>query len=371
MQQLGLVSEKQEVERDAAVDKDRFNVIGTLKGGGGGPSLMLNGHMDTVENLLGWTKDPYGGELEGGRIYGQGVSNMKASDTAMVYAMNAIHKAGIELKGDLLVALVVGECHGGVGTRSLMKRGVRTDMFLCTEPTDLNLLTVHSYSQYFRINITGRTGHHGTHDKGLNAVMKMFDLTNELGPMHVELPDGGWMRPARRNMRHQGLPRYHLGAIRGGMTKEFREGPSNTPDFCTCILNFRAQPTKSMTSMREDIEQVLNKMQEKEPGFQYEVVPIREMIGFESPPESKVVEEVSKAFTEVMGTQPNVGAIQPYMFMASDSGHMQTAGIKDGALLGPGPFTSSVPDEHVEVEKLVSSAKIFAASILNICGYRA
>jgi acetylornithine deacetylase/succinyl-diaminopimelate desuccinylase-like protein len=57
------------------------------------------------------------------------------------------------------------------------------------------------------------------------------------------------------------------------------------------------------------------------------------------------------------------------MFMASDSGHMQAAGIIDGALIGPGRFTSSVADEHVEISKLVDAAKIFAASALRICGY--
>jgi acetylornithine deacetylase len=366
---LGLTPQKMEVEKDPAINKDRFNVVATLKGKGGGPSLMLNGHMDTVEDLLGWTKPPYGGVLEDGKIYGQGVSNMKASDTAMVYAMSAINKAGVELKGDLLLALVVGECHGGVGTKALMKSGVRTDTFLCTEPTDLNLLTVHAYSQYFRVNITGRTGHPGTHDHGLSAVMKMFELTEKLGPMHKELPPGGWMQFPERNLHHNGLPRYHLGSIKGGLTKEFREGPSNTPDYCSCILNFRAQPTKTMVSMGRDLTRVLETMQEEEPGFQFEVIPMREMLGFESPPESLVVARVAESYLEVMGKKPTVGAIQPFMFMASDSGHMQAAGIADGALIGPGRFTSSVADEHVEVSKLIDAAKIFAASALNICGY--
>ena len=116
MCELDLNTSKMEVEKDQVVDKDRFNVLGAIKGIGGGRSLMMNGHMDTVESLLGWTKDPYGGELENGKIYGHGISNMKASDTAMVYAMNALKRAEIQLKGDLLLALVVGECHGGVVT---------------------------------------------------------------------------------------------------------------------------------------------------------------------------------------------------------------------------------------------------------------
>ena len=65
--------------REMDVEQDRFNIVGTVRGTGGGRSLMLNGHLDTVGPMLGWTKDPYGAVLEDGKIYGQGISNMKAS----------------------------------------------------------------------------------------------------------------------------------------------------------------------------------------------------------------------------------------------------------------------------------------------------
>lgn len=362
MRELGLDARRMEVV------ENRFNVVGTVKGVGGGRSLMLNGHMDTVEEMLGWTKDPYGGALEGGKIYGHGISNMKASDTAMVYAANAIKCAGVKLKGDLLVALVVGECHGGVGTRALMKSGVRTDAFLCTEPTDLNILNIHAYSQYFRVNIIGRSGHFGTHDHGVNAIMKIFELTQKLGPMHEYLGSGGWMK-FENKPQYEGLPRYHLATIRGGLTREFREGPSNTPDFCTAILNVRATPNKKIESTKDDIVRVLEEMRAKDPGFKYEISIMRDMLGFEAMEGSAAVDAVSQAYTEVLGSKPNVGAVQPYMFMSSDSGHMQAAGMNDGALIGPGSFTSSVVDEHVEVSKLVASAKIYAATALKVCGY--
>ncbi|HEV8255484.1 MAG TPA: M20/M25/M40 family metallo-hydrolase [Casimicrobiaceae bacterium] len=362
MRELGIDTEKLHVEGN------RFNVFGQIKGGGGGRSLMFNGHMDTVEELLGWTKAPYGGELVDGKIYGHGVSNMKASDTAMVYALDAIKRAGIKLKGDCSLALVVGECHGGVGTKALMKQGVRSEVFLCTEPTYLNVLNVHAYSQYFRVNIIGRTGHFGTHDHGLNAIMKMYELTDRLGPMHEDLGTAAWIKFTDKP-QYDGLPRYHLGTIRGGLTRECREGPSNTPDFCSGILNVRATPNKKIESTMEDISRVLDEMREKDPGFKYEISIFRDMKGFEAKEGSVAVDAASRAYTDVMGEKPNVGPIQPYMFMASDSGHMQAVGMNDGALIGPGAFTSSVVDEHVEVTKLVAAAKIFAAAALRVCDY--
>lgn len=363
-QELGLETETSEVQGHSS------NVLGWVRGSGEGESFTLNGHIDTVVHLLGWTKDPYGGELDDGKIYGHGISNMKASDTAMLYAAHAIKKAGIKTKGDLLVALVVGECHGGVGTRELMKKGITTERFICGEPTYLNILTVHAYSQYFRINITGRTGHFGTHDHGLNAIMKVFELTNRLGPMHTEIPESSWLRYEDKPL-YDGLPRYHLATIRGGLTKEFLEGPSNTPDFCSAIVNVRATPKKSIESTKADLERVLEQMREEDPEFQYAVEVIRDMRGFEGPLKSKAADATALAYQEVMGKKPNIGGIQPYMFMASDSGHMQAGGMEDGVLIGPGKFTSSIADEHVEVEKLIDSARIYIGAALNVCGYHA
>ena len=364
MKKLGLKVET------PSVSPGRKNVIGWVKGKGGkGDSFTLNGHLDTVVHLMGWTKKLYGGELVGGKIYGHGMSNMKASDTAMVYAADAIQRAGVKLNNDLLIALVVGECHGGVGTRDLMKKGYKTDRFICGEPTYMNVLTIHAYSQYFRINITGRTGHFGTHDHGLNAIMKMFDLTQRLGPMHTEVRDKGWFNFKDKPI-YKGFPRYHLGTIRGGLTKEFHEGPSNTPDYCTGIVNVRATPNKPIESTKKDLVAVLKKMQADDPGFTFEVEIIRDMKGFEAPAKSVVVDAVTRAYKSVMGKSPNVGNIQPYMFMASDSGHMQAAGMEDGLLIGPGAFTSSVIDECVEVDKLIACAKIYAATAIDVCGVR-
>ena len=362
MSQLGMAVREMEVE------PDRFNIVGTLGGTGGGRSLMLNGHLDTVGPMLGWTKDPYGAALEDGKIYGHGISNMKASDTAMVYAAHAIKRAGVKLKGDLVVALVVGECAGGIGTKTLMRDGVKADAFLCTEPTDLGILTVHTSSQYFRVNIIGRSGHFAMQDLGVNAVMKMFELTQRLGPMHKPLSAGGWIRFSDKP-QYQGLPQYLMGTIRGGMTRELHESPNLTPDFCTAVFNVRATPDRAVESAHQDIERVLAAMQREDPQFQYEVTAERALPGFEAPAGSYLVEAVTRAYVEVCGHAPNVGPLPPFVLMGSDSGQLQTAGMSHGALIGPGKFSSSLADEYVEVSKIVAATRIFAATALRTCGY--
>ena len=100
---LGLEVELQEVQ------SDRFNCVSRMPGTGGGTSLMLNGHLDTNPAGEGWTKDPFGGDVDDECIYGIGVSNMKAADAAYVAGLQAVQRAGIRLRGDVILAHVVGE----------------------------------------------------------------------------------------------------------------------------------------------------------------------------------------------------------------------------------------------------------------------
>ena len=127
------------------VEPGRFQAIATLRGTGGGNSLMLNGHTDI--NSLGrrWTRDPWTPTVEGDRLYGQGVQNMKGGLASIIMAAEAIRLSGVRLKGDLVVACVVGETQGGEGTYHLMQSGLRTDMAVVAEPFGLgNLATVHA-----------------------------------------------------------------------------------------------------------------------------------------------------------------------------------------------------------------------------------
>jgi len=98
---------------------------------------MLNGHIDTTPVGVGWTVDPFGGLVRDGFVHGIGVSNMKASCAAFFGAARAVRRSGVGLRGDLVLAFVVGELQGGVGTKRLVAEGMRTDHFIVGEPTDL------------------------------------------------------------------------------------------------------------------------------------------------------------------------------------------------------------------------------------------
>src|SRR5438094_7446019 len=116
------------------IEPGRFQTIAMLRGTGGGASLMLNGHTDINALTRRWRRDPWTPSLEGDRLYGHGVQNMKGGLASIVMAAEAVRRSGVRLAGDLVVACVAGETQGGAGTHYLMQRGFRPDAAVVAEP---------------------------------------------------------------------------------------------------------------------------------------------------------------------------------------------------------------------------------------------
>src|SRR5687768_12804701 len=105
------------------IEPGRFQTIATLKGTGGGSSLMLNGHIDINALTTRWRRDPWTPSVEGDLLYGHGIQNMKGGLTSIIMAAEAVRQSGVRPKGDLVVACVAGETQGGEGTHALMQSG--------------------------------------------------------------------------------------------------------------------------------------------------------------------------------------------------------------------------------------------------------
>jgi len=137
--------------------RGRPNVVGVFRGSGGGRSLVLNGHIDTVtvEPRREWDHEPYGAQIVDGRMYGRGTSDMKGGLMAALLAMAYLREAGVPLRGDVIVQSVVNEEHAGNGTLDLVRRGWRADAAIVLEPTG-NLVAVSHYGGlYWQVTIPG------------------------------------------------------------------------------------------------------------------------------------------------------------------------------------------------------------------------
>lgn len=163
-----------EVERSRA-----DGVVGRLAGSGSARSLLLNGHVDVVPagDLTTWTHgDPYCGRIDGDTLYGRGACDMKAGLVAAIAATRAIRRAGVPLRGDLLVACVAGEEDGGLGTYAMLRRGWRAGVCVIPEPTGLDLVPANAGALTFRLRVQGLATHASRRTEGVSAIEKFLPL---------------------------------------------------------------------------------------------------------------------------------------------------------------------------------------------------
>ena len=156
----------------------RKNVVGVLRGSGGGQTLVLNGHVDVVPpgEKNRWGTDPWKGIVADDRVYGRGACDMKGGLIAMVGAVAAIRKAGIGLRGSVVVQSVIGEEDGGLGTFASLVRGHGGDAVIVGEPTQMVVAPAHSGSCTFRLRVTGRSTHACIKDEGVSAFEKFLPI---------------------------------------------------------------------------------------------------------------------------------------------------------------------------------------------------
>jgi acetylornithine deacetylase len=347
-----------------AVAQGRVQTLGWLRGEGGGPSLMLNGHIDTNMVGEGWTTDPFGGRLQDGCVYGLGVSNMKAADAAMVEAVTAVKLSGVRQSGDVCLALVVGELQGGLGTLRLLDDGVRADYFLVGEPTDLAVLTLHAATFEFFVHVTGRTRHMSKREEGVSAIEKMYAVIRTLE--HVRFTGAD-------RIDYAGLHRLNVGVIRGGMSREYLEWrAAMVPDFCTIKVAGRIAPGQTAQSALDDVHIALEDLRRREPDLEFKLElastankPFRPP--FEVDLGHPFVQSLASAHTRVTGAAPMVGDVAPYKFYGTDAAHLAKAGMI-GAVYGPGGKYNTMPDERVEIVDLVNAARVYALMIAETCG---
>jgi len=372
MDEIGLAGAVQPVPHFPNMPGPSANAMGMLKGGGGGISLLFNGHIDHNPVSDGWTKDPFGGVVEDGWLYG--FVHMKAACACYIMAADAVQRAGIPLKGDVRIALVCGELRGGAGTQHALAQGLAADYFVLGEPTELQTATRHTASIVVDIHILGRTKHFATEDapgsKGVNAVEKSATVIARLGRSHQLLAsrdEGGWLtfEPAAG---FEGLPQLNIGSVRGGISRSYdRTRPALMPDRCSVTVDIRIVPGMDKHTIERDLHDLLGGIAREDPDFAYELEFAADTFPhpFDSPDDSVVVAAVRESHARVTGRSAEESRV--LRFAASDASWMAKAGIP-GIIYGPTGRYLSRPDERGRIEDLVTATKVYAGVIADLCG---
>ena len=337
------------------------NVIARI-GSGGGPTLLYNGHMDTVDvtDRTAWRHDPWKGVMEDGLLYGIGASDMKASLAAMVYGARKLVAAGLPREGDLLHAFVVQEEHCEWGAMQVLveEEGIRPHWVILGEPTDLKISRGQRGRVELRVETRGRSSHAASPESGSNAIYAAMRLI-----FGIELLSG--------NMANDRL----LGS--GSLTTTHIESsaPSRNavPDKCCFYIDRRLTLGENETRALAEIQSVI--MREGVPatveiteyeGVSYTGYRLRKREVFPPwalPAEHPFLQAAAQSLRRTLGYRPPIS----HWNFSTDG--VYTMGQANIPTIGFGPGQEEqahAPNEHVLLDKVHLAARAYAQLAIDL-----
>ena len=366
--------------------KNRPNVVGILKGKGIGKSLILMGHVDTVpvENKSLWKHDPFGGEIENGKLYGRGALDQKGGIAAQIMALESIIEAGISLKGDVILENTIEEEAGGNGALACAVKGYAADAGIYTEPSGYIIGISNRGAQFFRIIVpgiaTGIEAKWGTP----NAIEKAIYLYNAIDNFSL-----------MRQVEAKKFPSYKYYILEeediqylpfGTKDKELVEiinqniiptsvckihagvWPSSTPEQCILEGSLECLPEEDIREVRERFKEYIMQVSKMDPWLRNNPPKI-EWFGlwFEScitDLNHPIIKITQKNCNEITGITPKLkgGGGSDLRCLVK---YAKTPSIVFGGGIGGNAHGI---DEYLELESLINSTKILALNILDWCG---
>jgi len=324
----------------------RTSVVGRLAGTGGGRSLMLNAHCDTVD--VAGMPEPFSGEIRDGKLYGRGSYDMKGSLAACMAAAKVLADNKIRLRGDLLVAAVADEEYGSLGTRDLIRR-MPVAGAIVTEPTALDVCLAHKGYLWIRVQVSGRAAHGSKFELGIDANMKMGRFLAELSGLERELR-------ARKPHPLVGPPSLHAALLHGG------SGLSTYAASSTLEIERRTVPGETVAQAVAEIQAIVDRMAAADADFHAEVDCFFARDPFEAAADSEIVPTLHRAASEVRGSEPRHVGDTPWM----DAALLKAAGA-DTVVFGATGAGAHSDCEWVDLESVYQLAGILAGAAAEYC----
>ncbi len=324
----------------------RTTVLGRLAGAGGGRSLMLNAHCDTVD--VAGMAEPFSGTVRNGKLYGRGSYDMKGSLAAGMAAAKALVDAGLRLSGDLLVAAVADEEYGSLGTSDLIQH-VKVDGAIVTEPTALEVCLAHKGYLWIRVEVTGRAAHGSRFELGIDANMKMGQFLAQLSRLERELR-------ARTPHPLVGPPSLHAAMLSGGA------GLSTYAPSSTVQIERRTVPGETEAQAAAEIQAIVDSLEAADPDFHATVQPFFNRDPFQVSPDAPIVRAVDGAAAKVLGRPPRHIGDTPWM----DAALLQAAGVET-VVYGTAGAGAHSDVEWVDLESVFQLAEILAEAAIDYC----
>ena len=351
----------------------RWNVIARHEGARPGPCVHFNAHTDIVALGEGWTRDPFGGDVEADRIYGRGSCDMKGGLAAAMIAVEAFIKTVPDYAGSIEISGTADEETGGFGGVAwLAEKGYfnpdRVDHVIIPEPLNKDRICLgHRGVWWAEIETRGRIAHGSMPFLGDCAVRHMGAVIEE---MEATLFPALGMRETAMPVVPAGSRQstMNINSIHGGLA-EPEEGytgyPSAlVPDRCVITFDRRYLIEEDPVQVKAEIEALMQRVKAERPGFEYEIRDLFEvhpvMIGEDMP----VAATLSAAIQEVMGQKAEF-VVSPGTY---DQKHIDRIGrLKNCVAYGPGILElAHQPDEWIGITDMLDSAKVMGHALMTL-----
>ncbi|MGV6875708.1 ArgE/DapE family deacylase [Pseudochelatococcus sp. B33] len=343
----------------------RPNIVATLKGSGGGRSLLLNGHTDVIPvgGGEGWTDDPWSAAIRDGRIYGRGSADMKSGVASHILAVEFIKAAGIRLKGDVLINVVIDEEVSGHGTLDTVIRGYRADAGISGETSDLAVQPACIGRIWFEIAVQGKPAGIQKRYQGISGIdlgNKVVEAVRELEAHRVATVS----HPLYPNTLDS-LPCI-IGSFQAG------NYPSAFPDSALLKGSIGTVPGEDHEGVKQSLVDKIAELAQSDPWLKDHPPQVR-FVGYDAeaseiPVDHPVVDLVSRAYTEITGREPVISGRQG----AADTRFLNLYADTPTVIFGPGSTAvMHANDEYVSIDDYITAIKVMALSIYDWCGAEA
>ena len=357
-------------------DSDRYprwNIVARREGSRKGDCVHFNSHTDVVEVGSGWSFDPFGGEVNDGKIYGRGTCDMKGGLASSIIACEAFLELFPDFNGALEISGTADEETGGYGgVAYLAEKGFfspqKVQHVIIPEPLNKDRICLgHRGGWWAEIETLGKIAHGCMPFLGdcavrhMGAVLEEFESTlypalqNRKTEMPV-VPEGA---------RHSTM---NINSIHGGQVEpdpQTNALPSHcVPDSCRIIIDRRYIIEETAEGVKEEIESLLNKVKEERETFQYNIKELNRVIPSMTKKDAPIVKSVSKSIKAVLEKDPDYVA-SPGSY---DQKHIDRIGtLKNCIAYGPGILElAHQPDEYIEIEDMIDSTNIMGNTLIDL-----
>jgi acetylornithine deacetylase len=339
----------------------RPNIVATMKGTGGGRSLLLNGHTDVIPvgNGEGWSDNPWSAKIENGRIYGRGSCDMKSGVASHVLAVQYLKELGLTPKGDVLINIVIDEEVSGHGTLDTVIRGYKADAGISGETSDLHVQPACIGRIWFEIEIQGKPAGIQQRYLGVSGIalgQKIVQAVQELEDHRVA------------TIKHPLYPSAidSLPCIIGS----FQAGnyPSAFPASALLKGSIGTVPGEDHEGVKQSLVRKIAECAAEDPWMR-DHPPVVRFVGYDAEAseiarDHPIVNIVGGVYKELTGKEPTISGRQG----AADTRFLNSYGETPTVIFGPGSTAiMHANDEYVSIDDYITSIKVMALSIYDWC----